>query len=233
MDSPADLQSLLRVSISDSGEHLNSLVLASSQVVIFGSRSVGLQTATSDFDVFCVGSVEYKFKNRMLDVLVSTEAKIESDEWRQSELANHIACYGIWIRGTPNWVDNIRVGHDAVLRKQRRIKAFLRYLPETWERLADCYKAKYSIKLRREAQRLLLLELGVPIPPTVLLDTLWNTRTEGRRKVLIKLQEACGSDFPIDDLMSAAPFPMASLRRRIDRIGTHPQLDRAIEALSD
>ena len=50
----------------------------------------------------------------------------------------------------------------------------MRHLPGSWHALEDSFRVKYSVKVRREAQRLLLLRRDVPIPPTRMLDTCWD-----------------------------------------------------------
>lgn len=56
----------------------------------------------------------------------------------------------------------------------------MRHLPDSWSRLDEEFRVKYSIKLRREAQRLLLLSRGVPVPPTKMLDTTWRDFSASR-----------------------------------------------------
>lgn len=230
MNNLADLGPFLRARIGRCGDQLHRAVEEASQVAIFGSRSVGFQKTTSDLDVFLVYRSDFKFKNSLIDTVVVTEAEIGSQDWRESEIANHIGAYGIWLRGNPDWSDGIRIGKQASLKKQRRIYAFLRCLPGTWERLEECFKVKYAIKLRREAQRLILIERGVPIPPTALLDSLWATHSECRERVLVKLQAACGDAFSVEKLLGYAPYrpPSPNL---VDRIGSHRQLCHAAETL--
>jgi len=93
--------------------------------------------------------------------------------WRLSELASHIKHYGVWIQGTPDWLDDVQIGQDAIREKRRRVEAYMRYLPESWSKLDEAFRKKYSIKVRREAQRLLLLNRNVPIPPTRMLGAGW------------------------------------------------------------
>jgi predicted nucleotidyltransferase len=142
-----------------------------SEIVVFGSMSVGLDGPTSDIDVLCVGGQECKLRANALDLLVVSQDAIEDSSWLQSELASHVSQYGIWIKGVPNWRMRARIGLTAVEEKRRRVAAFMKYLPESWPGLNQRFRRKYAMKVRREAQRLLLLERGVPIPPTRILDT--------------------------------------------------------------
>jgi hypothetical protein len=50
----------------------------------------------------------------------------------------------------------------------------MQFLPAAWPTLDLRFKRKYSIKVRREAQRLLLMSRGQAVPPTRLLDENWH-----------------------------------------------------------
>src|SRR5215470_12584639 len=54
------------------------------------------------------------------------------------------------------------------------VTASTRSLERSWDRLENCFRAKYALKLRRETQRLCLLERNLAIPPTRLLDQAWS-----------------------------------------------------------
>ncbi len=231
MNRPIDIPLLLEKRISTESRELRQAVANASQVVIFGSTSAGLQTSKSDLDVFCVGDTAFKFKSAWLDLTVSTRAEVESADWLGSELANHIGCYGIWLRGNPDWRDGIRIGDHAIDRKRRRIKAFMRHLPLAWDDLESGYRAKYGIKLRRETQRLILLESGVPVPPTVLLDNLWISHRDRCDDVLLKLQSVCPAGFDVEKLINAASLATMSAKPGIERNVNHPQLQRAAQVL--
>jgi hypothetical protein len=144
-----------------------------SQVIVFGSMSVGLETADSDIDVLCVGQDYYKSKTDLLDLIVVPLYATKSRAWLQSELATHVSQYGIWIKGTPLWKNDVSIGRMAVTQKRRRLGAFMRSLESRWFRLEECFRFKYSVKLRRETQRLMLLERDIPVPPTKILDHSW------------------------------------------------------------
>ena len=69
------------------------------EVVVFGSSSVGLNGLNSDLDLLLVGDGK-RFKNRQLDVVWKTEQDVAGRRWLESELASHIAKYGIWLKNT-------------------------------------------------------------------------------------------------------------------------------------
>ena len=64
-----------------------------------------------------------------------------------------------------------RLADEAIEAKRRRVASFMRALPQSWDNLEEGFRVKYSVKVRREMQRLLLLEHGTPIPPTRMLDS--------------------------------------------------------------
>jgi hypothetical protein len=105
-----------------------------------------------------------------------------------------------------------RPGHPsqfaAAEKKRRRVESFKQHLPGAWAKLDCCFKIKYTFKLRRETQRLLLLERGVPIPPTLILDTAWANLPETRAAVWSRLKVNIPSK-QTDDLW----FEMARLGR--------------------
>jgi hypothetical protein len=162
----------------------------SSEVVVFGSMSAGLDMPDSDMDVLCIGGNEFKLKTDALDLIVTSAASTENGTWLESELASHVAKYGTWIKGSPSqWTRNVRVGPRAIAEKRRRVSAFMRALPGSWSKLEECFRAKYSTKLRREIQRLLLLERSVPIPPTRLLDYSWASMSKSPTELHERLRQ--------------------------------------------
>jgi predicted nucleotidyltransferase len=146
----------------------------STEIVVFGSRSVGLERADSDIDILCIGGFNLKLKTAHLDLNAIQTKETRESHWLNSELASHIAEYGSWIKGTPDWIVRVHIGEEAIEAKRRRVAAFMRALPDKWSGLYEGFREKYSIKLRRETQRLLFLERGEPIPPTKILDSYWK-----------------------------------------------------------
>jgi predicted nucleotidyltransferase len=164
------------------------------EIVIFGSRSVGLEKSNSDLDVLCIGKKSQKLKTRFLDLTVMPLEETFQAKWLGNELASHIAKYGTWIKGDPKWVDSVQIGAEAVDAKRRRIAAFLRALPSRWDNLDEIFRQKYATKLRRETQRLLLLERGVAVPPTRILDESWDVFTIPEQEIERSLVGTMGSD---------------------------------------
>jgi hypothetical protein len=170
-------EQLYRIAITRldaSGDRAKRLVDSALEVVVFGSMAAGLERPDSDIDILCIGgALDFKVKTDSLDLIVVPVTATHSSLWLGSELASHIMEYGTWLKGSPHWRARVHIGQKSIDEKRRRIGAFMKSIPSSWLRLDDVFRAKYSIKLRRETQRLLLLERGAPVPPTRILDDAW------------------------------------------------------------
>lgn len=164
------LNEILNARVKSAPRIAQQLFREAAEIIVFGSMAAGLDRLDSDIDVLCIGGSNYTLKSRLLDLIVVPLESITSQRWLESELATHVVQYGTWTRGIPNWKKDARVGQSAIDAKRRRISAFLGSLETSWLRLQDCFRSKYSIKLRRETQRLILLERNLPVPPTKILD---------------------------------------------------------------
>ena len=145
------------------------------EVIVFGSMAVGLERPGSDIDILCIGALDFKLKTNSLDLIGIPAAATTHSPWLQSELASHVKEYGTWVKGSPQWGTGVSIGQKAIDEKRLRIRAFMKSLPDSWLKLDEVFRVKYSVKLRRETQRLLLLERGVPVPATRILDSSWNS----------------------------------------------------------
>jgi len=153
---------------------LHDLVCEASEVVVFGSRAVGVHNSDSDLDLLIVTPQKRRLFAAGLDCVLIAPEEIDSSFWLGSELASHIAKYGNWIKGPGEWRHNVCIQDRAIIRKQKRISSLLRNGAQRWPRLHPVFHAKYRIMIRRELQRLKLLSNHVPIPPTPLLDSEWQ-----------------------------------------------------------
>ncbi|MFL6352267.1 MAG: nucleotidyltransferase domain-containing protein [Bryobacteraceae bacterium] len=177
------LSSLLFRRLSKCPHRTVQFVRTAAEVIVFGSTAAGLHRPDSDLDVLCVGIQNARFKNQSLDLVCLSQPIARSSAWLHSELAYHVVRYGVWLTGTP-WSYELSAGLSAVRRKERRLRSFLSHLPEAWEGLDEAFKVKYAMKLRRETQRFLLLQRGLAIPPTLVLDDIWRHSTATRSPVL-------------------------------------------------
>jgi hypothetical protein len=152
------------------------LLKHATEIVVFGSYVAGLQAADSDIDILCVGNGP-RLKSTSLDLSWVSESNISEDAWLGSELAGHIAKYGIWLRGDGRWRSHVFTGARAIERKRRRIVSLSRTVTQLWDRLHPIFRDQYNITIRRELQRLELLQKRVQVPPTKLLDDEWSWET--------------------------------------------------------
>jgi predicted nucleotidyltransferase len=144
-----------------------------SEVIAFGSRSIGVHAKTSDLDLLCVGNPE-RHRSEKLDIVRRTPSEIEDPKWLGSELASHIATYGVVLRGRCEWRELASLGEQAVSHKEHRVGALIDGLWRYWDRLHPEFRRKYLTTIRREGQRLKLLSSGIAVPPTPVLDENWK-----------------------------------------------------------
>ena len=154
---------------------VNELIAEAVEVVVFGSRAVGAHGASSDLDLLVITPYKRRVISHGLDCVLLNPEEAENAFWLGSELASHIAKYGLWVSGRDDWKSKVRISDRAIIRKQDRISSILRSAAQRWQRLHPLFQTKYRITLRRELQRLNLLVRGMPVPPTPILDAEWNT----------------------------------------------------------
>ena len=160
--------------LKDAGLDLEMLLSGASQIVVFGSFAAGLNVPLSDLDVVCIGNGT-RLKNRFLDLCWVSDENVCKYEWLGSELAGHVAKYGVWLNGPDDWRGATFTSNAAIERKRRRILSLARTVSRLWERLHPIFRAQYDVTIRRELQRLKMLEAGISIPPTRVLDETWDT----------------------------------------------------------
>ena len=177
-----ELKAMVTDFVGRAGFEWSALVNDCSEVVVFGSHAAGLQTPLSDLDVLVVSKpgITLTFPPQScIDLVLRTEDQVHSADWLKSELAGHIAVYGRWLHGAGSWRVKAleRLGKDsaAAEAKRRRIGRLTHSLRTHWDRLTPDFRVRNLTTLRREAQRLNLLESGVAVPPTRLLDN-WAER---------------------------------------------------------
>ncbi len=153
------------------------------EVIVFGSASVGADRRDSDLDLLIIG-VGKRFKKRDLDIVFKTKRESLSPKWLGSELADHVARYGVWLKGVGRWRRTVLVGNAAVDFKRHLIRSRARALFAAWETLGEPYRIKHVIKLRRDLQRLECLIEGKSIPPTPYLDKEWRALKMPALKIL-------------------------------------------------
>ncbi len=145
----------------------------STGIILFGSRAAGLGSTASDWDLLCIGPRGPKPKG-VVDLVWVDPGVLESRRWLGSELAMHVAAFGMPLTGSHPWIASVVTSADAVSRKLRRVIHKLRGMEAAWPVLTPTQRARHARWLRLELQRLERLQSGRPVPPTALLDRDWT-----------------------------------------------------------
>lgn len=168
------LQPLLLL-LQQSGFSPEAIAAAGGGVWAFGSRATGCSTSESDWDVLIVSPEEPPRSRRragQLD-LVFVGAPSFFDAWRNSELATHVAKYGVWLSGHRK----LRVMSDPLAAADRKAQVVGRrvvVLDRLWDALTMRQRQWEALRLRRDLQRSALLASGVGVPPSAWLDAAWS-----------------------------------------------------------
>lgn len=152
--------------------HLDVLRRDAREIALFGSRAAGCAELRSDWDLLCVGGGSSR-RIGNIDIVWIEPRALETSTWLGSDLAAHIGAHGLWIEGRPGWDLGSVDFAKAALRKEARLVRSLRALVRAWDLLRREYQAKHAILIRRDVQRCTLLQRGLPIPPSAMLDALW------------------------------------------------------------
>jgi predicted nucleotidyltransferase len=142
----------------------DKLFAISEEVIIFGSYAAGVQNEDSDIDILfvCKGK---PFKSRFLDFVCISPERITLKSWLGTELANHVAKYGVWIKGTGHWRNQVFISNTALERKKIII---LNRLTHIWIKNKGI-GTKFRLKLFRDvildSYRLIQMSEGIAVPP--------------------------------------------------------------------
>jgi len=162
----------------------DALFSSAVEVVIFGSRAAGVNSDTSDLDVLCFTQYKRRMKTSQLDCICYPHEEMGSPYWLGCELASHIAHYGVWIMGSGAWCNSVHIGDAAITRKQRKVLSLVVNAYSRWRQFHPLFRVKYVTSIRRELQRLCLLQAAVPVPPTPVLDSQWNSHQTKPERLL-------------------------------------------------
>jgi hypothetical protein len=145
------------------------------EVILFGSRAAGLSGARSDWDLLCIGErASLSLRVPGVDIVWLSTRVVDSQRWLSSELAGHIADWGVRLQGAcTGWQDEARGGTAAVERKWRRSCTRIRALERAWRLLSPRKLQHHCTLLRRDLQRLEVLVGGKRVPSTPTLDAAW------------------------------------------------------------
>jgi hypothetical protein len=164
--------SALNQALALKGLSFDALRRDAQAIALFGSRAAGCARPSSDWDLLCVGAGSSR-KVRGLDLVWIEPHALETSVWLGGDLAGHVAAHGLWLEGEPCWDLGAVHFPMAARRKEARIARSLRALAQAWDLLGAGYRTKHATLLRRDVQRCYLLQRGLPIPPSAMLDDVW------------------------------------------------------------
>jgi hypothetical protein len=152
-------------------EHSHVQILRSAKdVIVFGSRAAGVHRPDSDLDLLIVSDQSMHKKRGRLDMLFVPPERVSSPQWRRTEIARHIAAFGVSLMHEELCITPI-VDEYAARGKQVRLHRLVNSLILYWHVLNDELQMKYRTRLRRELLRYLYLREGMPVPPTSMLES--------------------------------------------------------------
>lgn len=169
---PDTFERELAANLAAAGLSLDQLREHSSQIILFGSRAAGCAHATSDWDILVVGEGPTPLMKN-IDLVWIHPRKFDSGDFFSTELAGHVARYGVWLHGSPGWRNAARVGPAAIEHKVKRLASRAHALERGWPILNASLRNEESTLFRRDLQRLELLSRGEAIPPSKWLDDAW------------------------------------------------------------
>lgn len=138
-------------------------------VILFGSRAAECHGEDSDWDLLCVGDGEYSKKDGV-EIVWITEEETRTHRWIGSELANHVAVYGKVLLGEMTWKPVFGRHEESIEFKRARIQATIGALDRVFVNDRLDIPNRELLKLRRDLQRLEILEAGGVVPPGPMLD---------------------------------------------------------------
>lgn len=150
---------------------------------LFGSRASGCARVDSDWDILVIsGEPVELFDNPAVDLVWIDQSRLHS--WSETELASHVATYGtrLDVGRRIHWCPMPFV---AAQRKRATLTTRCKRFMEAWPVLQASQRSDHAKRLRRDFQRLDLLSNGEAVPPTALLDILWQQQTLSLKRALI------------------------------------------------
>jgi hypothetical protein len=108
----------------------------------------------------------------------------ELDAWAGTELASHVARYGVRLDGGAA-IALHSAPQAAADRKRAVVAARALHLDRAWAALQPAQRGYRVLRLRRDLQRAALLAGGAAVPPTALLDAAWDAAPLGARRGLL------------------------------------------------
>lgn len=170
----------------------SALECRASQIVLFGSRAAGVARIDSDWDLLCIGDGRSVYNDK-IDLVWISAMQLATDRWLGSELASHVAVYGQWLVGKDSWSHRVSIAPETIRHKCQSILLQLFQLRRLWSNIVPGWRAKHLRRLRRDVQRLHYLIAKRAVPPTRILDDLWNQSGMPLEELEFLLKEALRS----------------------------------------
>lgn len=198
----------VQAALMHSGRSWEDLVTRATDVVLFGSRAVGVEKGDSDWDLLCIGSGPAREPGSVDLIWIGEQATL-SRAWLGCELASHVAAYGIPLLGACAWMPNVHIAPEAAQRKRVRARGRIVSMSRVWSALRPSFQAKQAVLLRRELQRAELLDGGNAVPPAAILDARWKDTTSQPARL-----HALTSWCSVDEASAAASICTSEVRPR-------------------
>jgi hypothetical protein len=173
--------------LGNAGIDADGITRAGGGVWAFGSRAVGCSQPNSDWDVLVVSPDLHRpirVRTELLD-LVAIGLSSFLTEWRQSELATHVEAHGICLSADCQ-LKVVGQPLAAAPRKSMVVHQRAAMIDRLWDAFSSPRRRRTLIRLRRDLQRVALLEAGAAIPPGPLLDAAWAESTASERRRVIR-----------------------------------------------
>jgi hypothetical protein len=158
-------------------------VVAADEVVVFGSCAAGLAEDDSDLDILCIGS-GMSVHSPEFDLVWLPREKTHSAEWLQSELANHVGEFGVWMKGESGWRGSQCITSHTLMRKMRMIARRLKGVMKAKSFFSSSELEREITIVQRDMIRLELMRRGLPVPPRQMLTRYRAESVESIAKVV-------------------------------------------------
>lgn len=168
------------------------LVEIASQIVLFGSRACKKSHSESDWDILIISRFpDHALKIKNFDIIWIDPSQIETHQWLGSELANHVAKYGVLLHGKDTWSSLVYVSAKSIEEKRTKIRNACSQLIRVADDLEPLFIERRIKSIRRDLQRLEILLAGFAVPPTPDLDQIWDDSLDPKT-YLLKLLKLVG-----------------------------------------
>jgi hypothetical protein len=173
--------------LQDGGIDVANVARAGGGVWCFGSRASECASADSDWDVLLVTTepvIQYRFDAGRLDVVQVSYRELH--DWATSELAAHVATYGVRIDDGRE----IRLRATPVMAAPRKcsvVAARATHVDRLWDSLQPAQREHATLRLRRDLHRAWLLKRAAPVPPTAILDGEWEAFGPRTRAAILRV----------------------------------------------